>query len=174
MAASTVSITSSSQQIIQKSRCLGTGFGFLITFIGICHETIGQKLFPWGGDLLGTLWHPAGFGLIFVGLWFCYYFIVIEEDDLKNSKTKDMKKDSSLALSLRRPHFIRRITRISAFIVFLAGIGISIFSWFYHDQFHLFAVVGGVSGLGVIFCDHTISGIGGSLSTGKKMVMKKK
>jgi hypothetical protein len=49
---------------------LATAGAVLVTFIGVVHEFIGAKLFPWGPALLGgpIVWHGLGVGSTMVGL----------------------------------------------------------------------------------------------------------
>jgi hypothetical protein len=49
---------------------LATSGAVLITFIGVCHEFLGDTLFPWGPALFGGPigWHGLGISAIIVGV----------------------------------------------------------------------------------------------------------
>jgi hypothetical protein len=51
------------------SQTLSACCAFLIAFIGLVHEAVGPKLFPWAPDFFGVvLWHGIGVLAIALGL----------------------------------------------------------------------------------------------------------
>jgi len=51
-------------------RALATAGAALVTFIGVCHEVVGEALFPWGPSFVGgpLPWHGLGLFVIAVGV----------------------------------------------------------------------------------------------------------
>ena len=102
---------SSRQSLYQSVAVSGA---VLVVFIGVCHEVVGPRLFPWGPDLFGGAigWHAAGLGCIAIGL-------------------------ALLGGTLR---FVRFPVIPSASIVGAAGLAAMVFTAVAHQEFHLFAL----------------------------------
>ncbi len=58
----------SKQEALLQS--LATSGAVLVTFVAVCHELVGARLFPWGPDAFGGPigWHGVGLGGIAMGL----------------------------------------------------------------------------------------------------------
>jgi hypothetical protein len=54
----------------QRLAPLATSGATLVAFVGVCHEVVGARLFPWAPDALGgpVGWHGAGLACILAGL----------------------------------------------------------------------------------------------------------
>jgi hypothetical protein len=113
----------SRQQAFYQS--LATSGAVLITFIGVCHEVVGTRLFPWGLSLFGGAvgWHAVGLSCIAIGLAF-------------------------LGGALR---FIR-FPLISALVIAAAGAVVGVFTAVTHHEFHLFAFTLAFAAAGMAFC----------------------
>lgn len=53
-----------------RYRALAASGAVLIAFVGVCHEVVGETLFPWGPAFVGGAlpWHGLGFFAIAIGL----------------------------------------------------------------------------------------------------------
>lgn len=113
----------SRQQALYQS--LATSCAMLITFIGVCHEAVGTRLFPWGPNLFGGTmgWHTAGLGCIAIGLVF-------------------------LGGTLR---FIR-FPVVLALVIAAGAFAIGVFTAVTHQEFHLFAFTLALAAAGMAFC----------------------
>jgi hypothetical protein len=114
----------SRQQSLYQS--LAASGAVLITFIGVCHEVVGTRLFPWGPGLFGGAigWHAAGLGCIAIGLAF-------------------------LGGTLR---LVRFPVISSALVVGAAGLAIAVFTAVAHQEFHLFAFTLALAAASTAFC----------------------
>jgi hypothetical protein len=85
----------------------------LIGFIGVCHEVVGTRLFPWGPSLFGGAigWHAVGLGCIAIGL-------------------------ALLGGTLR---LVRFPVIPWALVVGAAGLVVAVLTAVAHQEFHLFA-----------------------------------
>ena len=98
----------------------------LITFIGVCHEVVGAELFPWGPSFFGGPigWNAVGLFAIATGL-------------------------ALLGGTLQLYHFPVVAVSILAALV---GAFFLIVTAVLHHQFHLFALVGSISGAATAYC----------------------
>ena len=113
-----------------QTQSLGVAFGLLIAFQGSCPETGGLVVFPYGADLFGGLvpWHAFGVFIICVGCWIAWAFLYDRRTGVR---------------------------WVSAMLIPVGG-GIFVFVTFIMGDFHIFALTGTLSGVGVIICDHTL------------------
>lgn len=53
-----------------RYRALAASGAVLVAFVGVCHEVVGETLFPWGPAFVGGAlpWHALGFFAIAIGL----------------------------------------------------------------------------------------------------------
>lgn len=109
-----------------RYQALAASGGAIIAFIGICHETVGPTLFPWGPHFFGgpIPWNVVGILCFLYGL-------------------------ASLAGSLR---VIRFPVTLTAMIGVPGGIGFTIFTAIAHNQFHVFALAIGFSSALTAYC----------------------
>ena len=110
---------------------LATSGATLVTFVGVCHEVVGARLFPWAPEALGGSlgWHGAGLACILGGL----------------------------LLAAGTLHLIRFPVAAGGFTVAAIGIFVGIWTAVAHAQFHLFAFTLSVGGLAVAIFHHPVS-----------------
>jgi hypothetical protein len=103
-------------------QALATSCAAIIAFIGVCHEFIGDTVFPWGPEFLGGPigWHGLGIFTIAAG---------------------------SLAVAGTLQRINVPIT-LFAILVATIGVTIALLTAVLHGQFHMFAVVGALAGVG--------------------------
>ena len=114
----------SSRQVLYQS--VAVSGAVLIVFIGVCHEVVGTRLFPWGPALFGGAlgWHAVGLGCIAVGL-------------------------ALLGGTLR---LIRFPVIRPALMVAVAGLAVAVFTAVAHQEFHLFAFTIALAGVSTAYC----------------------
>jgi hypothetical protein len=98
----------------------------LIAFMGVCHEFVGQILFPWGPALFGGAlgWHAGGFLTISIGLLMLGGTLRI------------------IAFPVVPP----------AVLMTAIGIAVAVFAVVVHHEFHMFALAMAASGAITAFC----------------------
>jgi len=107
---------SKQQSMLQAIAVAGT---VLIVFIGVCHEVIGARLFPWAPELLGVIgWHILGIGAVLVGI-------------------------GLLGGVLRLISFPVVSLGLTIAVV---GVGITLFTAIVYHEFHLFALAASFAG----------------------------
>lgn len=106
-----------------RARAIAASAATVVTFIGVCHETIGTTLFPWGPAAIGGAvpWHLLGAVAISAGL----------------------------VLLLGTLHVISApLVPVSRFVTAL-GIAVALFVAFRTGEFHFLALV--FAAAGVVF-----------------------
>jgi len=124
----------SQQQAVYQS--LAASGASLIAFIGVCHEFVGDTLFPWAPAFLGgpIVWHSLGLLTIVLGLLL-------------------------LAGTLRLIEF-----PVISFSLVTAAVGLVLVAVVasLHHQFHMFALAVALAGFGTAFCHRKAAGQGAS------------
>jgi hypothetical protein len=107
--------------------------GFLIAFIGVCHEVVGEALFPYGPAVFGgpVGWHAFGALIVAVGLWIF------------------------AAVLWGRRSFVLPVA------ILLIPLGLSIFAYAAtRGDFHLFALAGVAAMSSVVVCERRLRALG--------------
>jgi hypothetical protein len=103
-------------------QALAAAGAVLITFIGVCHEVIGARLFPWAPALFGVIgWHGMGIAGVVIGI-------------------------GLLGGVLRLISFPVVSLAVAITVV---GLGITLFTAVAHREFHFFALTASLAGTSV-------------------------
>jgi hypothetical protein len=99
----------------------------LVAFQGVCHETVGPLVFPYGPELFGgpVGWHAFGLLIIAVG---AYLFVEV----------------------LRGTW---RWVKPLSWLLILLGAGIFAFTAIRYRDLHVFALTGALCGVGLLACE---------------------
>ena len=104
-----------------RYRALAASGAALVTFVGVCHEVVGEALFPWGPTFVGgpLPWHGLGYAVIAIGL--------------------NLFAGALGILRFPVVPFALAVAATGAFFVVVAAV--------LHAQFHLFALTASLAGL---------------------------